>query len=300
MKTKHTKRNTKSKASVTSVVGSKLGIKEHSTSSNKIHAHASILPSPFPYKDYPNIPNDRFLENVPPFQKAFATALDTCYEGMAIDPPACIEQVKSEQIKKSLQAMEKAGLFRYDITQPFGLGTKCAKTYVSRCLVGEEGTTYRYLGLRMFAYPWNSNLNGENTDQSLKLALHSILKLNEHCEARAYTHLEDLKRRRLTQRDSKVVSVGSNKFDIALINRMDSKEMNLKLEPKFQREKCSVSWHADSSLEHYSTIAVYHLILDNDGNELNSPSSINQSWSIALRVSPNAEGPNVSPLKRLS
>eukprot|EP00953_Heterococcus_sp_UTEX-ZZ885_P039186 20098-Heterococcus_DN1.PRE.5 len=33
---------------------------------------------------------------------------------------------------------------------------------------------------------------------------------------------------------------------------------DLKAEPLFSRDKCSVSWHADSCLEHYSTIAVYH------------------------------------------
>lgn len=32
----------------------------------------------------------------------------------------------------------------------------------------------------------------------------------------------------------------------------------MKLEPTFQKEKCTVSWHADSTLEHYSSIAVYH------------------------------------------
>jgi hypothetical protein len=32
----------------------------------------------------------------------------------------------------------------------------------------------------------------------------------------------------------------------------------LKNEPSFERDKCSVSWHADSTLEHFSSIAVYH------------------------------------------
>ena len=52
--------------------------------------------------------------------------------------------------------MEDEGLFRTDVTQPFSLGTKCAKTYVTRCLLGKDGTTYKYLGLRMFVHPWNT------------------------------------------------------------------------------------------------------------------------------------------------
>jgi hypothetical protein len=41
-----------------------------------------------------------------------------------------------------------------DVTQPLGLGTKLAPTFVRRTLVGENGITYKYLGLRMFAHPW--------------------------------------------------------------------------------------------------------------------------------------------------
>ena len=32
----------------------------------------------------------------------------------------------------------------------------------------------------------------------------------------------------------------------------------MKYEPGFEADKCSVSWHADSTLEHFSTIGVYH------------------------------------------
>jgi hypothetical protein len=30
-----------------------------------------------------------------------------------------------------------------------------SKTFVSRTLVGDPGTTYKYLGLRIFAHPWS-------------------------------------------------------------------------------------------------------------------------------------------------
>merc|ERR1719223_2568428 len=77
-------------------------------------------------------------------ENAFKEAIDTCYEGFSVDPPSCIKGSNlDDKVQKGLKFMEEVGIFRYDITQPFGLGTKCAKTFVRRCLVGEEGTTYR-------------------------------------------------------------------------------------------------------------------------------------------------------------
>lgn len=57
------------------------------------------------------------------------------------------KQVHSEA-RRAFDGLEEGGIFRADVTQPFGLGTKCAVTYVTRTLVGEPGTTYKYLGLR--------------------------------------------------------------------------------------------------------------------------------------------------------
>jgi alpha-ketoglutarate-dependent dioxygenase FTO len=74
-------------------------------------------------------------------------------------------------------------------------------------------------------------------------------------------------------------------FDIALINRMENSS-NLKQEPSLGEGKCSVSWHADSSLEHYSTIAVYH--------SLDQPPTADGARSVALRVAPHSEGPTAS------
>ena len=51
---------------------------------------------------------------------------------------------------------------------------------------------------------------------------------------------------------------GSTRFRLTLINRMEPTALkpDLKEEPEFGMGKVSVSWHADSSLEHESTIAV--------------------------------------------
>lgn len=49
---------------------------------------------------------------------------------------------------------------------------------------------------------------------------------------------------------------GSCAFNLTLINRMEcsSAKRDLKPEPMFAMGKCSVSWHADSCLEDFSTI----------------------------------------------
>jgi hypothetical protein len=56
---------------------------------------------------------------------------------------------------------------------------------------------------------------------------------------------------------------------------------DLKQEPSMKKERCTVSWHADLSLEHYSTIAVYHTVTK-------------PGWSVALRVAHNSEGPEAA------
>lgn len=113
----------------------------------------------------------------------------------------------------------------------------------------------------------------------------------------------------------------------------------------FQQDKISVSWHADSSLEHYSSIAVYSFTIPLETSSsapasasasgiskddlcpktLHNPLSYIQSpiklkkrklsnspaqilnitscnetqlaWKLALKVSPNAEGPRAQKLK---
>ena len=78
---------------------------------------------------------------------------------------------------------------------------------------------------------------------------------------------------------------GSCAFNLTLINAMDpaSERPDLKSEPTFEAQAftpCSVSWHADSTLEPFSTIAVYHTT-DAEKRQLESP-----DWKLALRVCP--------------
>jgi alpha-ketoglutarate-dependent dioxygenase FTO len=250
--------------------------------------HKISLPLPFP----PNlpVPKESFLRNQAPYQKSFQAALETSYEGLVVDDDISITQpeVSSSKggtesiVQDALDTLERHGFFRTDVTQPFGLGTKCAKTYVTRCLLGASGTTYKYLGLRMFAYPWDL-ASGSGDNPVVAKAVETVGAMNQSLTERSQHHLSHLSAKRQARGDDPCR--GRAGFDIALINRMENSS-NLKQEPSLGEGKCSVSWHADSSLEHYSTIAVYHT--------LDQPPTADGAWSVALRVAPHSEGPTAS------
>ena len=268
---------------------------------------------PLPFPKNLKVPKNGFLRNEKPYKEAFDMALKTSYEGFQSDVPLKLSSDDDDSnVRKALSIMEQANFFRTDITQPFGLGTKCAKTYVTRCLLGEPGTTYKYLGLRMFSHPWkpSSSANSNNTTtrqedkkDEINNAMKIIFQLNQTLERRTQQHLNNLNKIR-KQRGAPLTK-GRNNFNITLINRMIY-EQDLKKEPIYGgQERCTVSWHADSSLEHYSSIAVYHHFFpsnnnnhnNHDGNMDNESQKIqdhSKRWSIALRVANNSEGPTAS------
>jgi len=304
--------------------------------------NSAQFPPAFPHDEGLIVPKDDFLKCVHPYEQSFKRAIDTAYEGFVVDDDAGEgintkstgswkgNNIKAkspifdhEAIQRALKKMDQAGIFLTDVTQPRGLGTKCAKTYVTRCLLGDEGTTYKYLGLRMFAHPWSvkpaskglkdSNVN--NGSYSVDDALSEISKLNDTLTERTKHHLVDLEKKRKqrmgfqTNGDSYIS--GRAKFDITLINRMTNSP-DLKLEPTQKKHKCSVSWHADSSLEHYSSIGVYQTIISDNGNnekkkelkkmsldeeqkqKLRRENELAKRWAVALRVAHDSEGPAAS------
>lgn len=234
-----------------------------------------------------------FLSNLDSKNKhLYQTAMETCYEGVTWDQNVCSER----RIQEALQVLDDAGFFRVDVTQPAGLGSKCAPTFVTRCLLGKEGMSYRYLGLRMFAHPWDGGKEGYYSDK-VREALRTVSGLNDALTDRSQTHLKTLDSKRRARGDPG--TRGRAGFDVSLINKMASVP-RLKDEPMFKQSKCSVSWHADSSLEHYSTIAVYQTILNDSeghGKSMSNKSNSHDScWSVALRVAHNAEGPKAARL----
>lgn len=286
--------------------------KENSNNPHQQQEH--YLPPPFP--SHLPFPKDDFLRNSNDRLggESFNTALDTTYEGLAWDTAADLQQhvnLREASIRRSLLLLDQVGFFREDMTQPAGLGTRCAKTYVTRCLLGECGTTYKYLGLRMFSYPWNSTSSESSSEEDASIttnekkkkvqdAVRNIYQLNSTLEERTSCHLQSLSDKRKGRGRAQGVKGTRGKFDITLINKM-TLHPRLKPEPMFSnsknaQNKCTVSWHSDSSLEHYSTIAVYQaLVQEGEGASTPAPASSSSSssdWSVAMRTTINAEGPS--------
>ncbi|VEU37468.1 unnamed protein product [Pseudo-nitzschia multistriata] len=309
-----------------------------------------LLPQEFP-PHLPKPPRGSFLRDEAPYRDSFGEALSGPYEGFAVDDAKELSLpcegdntgIHEEIVLSSLETMEGEGIFRTDVTQPFGLGTKCAKTYVTRCLVGERGTTYKYLGLRMFAHPWTDGSEEAADDRGGKKrkrrkraqgcdakvdqlnqafdeakTTSTIQELGKSLTMRTANHLRDLDQRRRQRRAP--ATRGRPNFDICLINRMESSpdlkpynfgvgEHNNKSSRSGKNEgngtKTSVSWHADSSLEHYSTIAVYQTLLggcrtgnDKSKSKATKKNSDEGKWWVALRVAHHSEGPQASQRRR--
>jgi len=159
----------------------------------------------------------------------------------------------------------------------------------------------------MFAYPWNAS--DDSTENEVDSVFKEIGELNQQLIA----HTEKLLHSELPT-PPPGVSHGSCRFNLTLINRcFPPSALALKEEPMFGTDQCTVSWHADSSLEHYSSIAVYHctkpagfpLEADNDFTEEattdlkkkkrkrseETDQHNGQQWRVALRVAPDSEGP---------
>ncbi|CAM9352102.1 unnamed protein product [Ectocarpus sp. 13 AM-2016] len=163
----------------------------------------------------------------------------------------------------------------------------------------------------MFSHPWATTAEEAYPDRGHASGVPSALRrvglLNDQLKERSLGLLrargggKGKARRKGGDGDE----FGSCEFNVALINRMEPSDdrPDLKLEPTFGQDRCSVSWHADSCLEHYSSIAVYHVTdpeaknknANADGGDANP--AVPADWRIALRVEPDAEGPSAGKLK---
>lgn len=129
--------------------------------------------------------------------------MSTSYEGFVMDPEETYDEQFHHQFRVAFEGLELQNLYQFDFTQPAGLGTKVVKTFVSRCLVGEPGITYKYLGLRMFSIPWTRGETGSSKYSVL------IGQLNRIISHRSAILLRNLRRNR----------TGSCDYNLTLINR---------------------------------------------------------------------------------
>jgi alpha-ketoglutarate-dependent dioxygenase FTO len=81
-----------------------------------------------------------------------------CYRAFCWEDPDKLPPTLHVQFDQAFDALYEAGLFLHDAVQPGG--KRLTRTFVSRTVIGNPGSTYRYLGLRLFSHPWSTS--GEN------------------------------------------------------------------------------------------------------------------------------------------
>lgn len=122
------------------------------TSTISVYKRPTVYPTPY----YSTFNDDcKIGKFITPNDSIYSDVMSKCYQRFAVEGGEEFEDDFHRRFKRALKGIEaNTNFLKFDITQPAGLNTKIAKTYVSRCVVGEPGMTYKYLGLRLFAYPW--------------------------------------------------------------------------------------------------------------------------------------------------
>jgi mRNA N6-methyladenine demethylase len=208
--------------------------------------------------------------------------------------------------QRTLELLRDAGYYQYDIVMAGG--QKLSRTFVQRTLVGEPGMTYKYLGLRLFAHAWRNhttaattNSNADAPKKHVKELVVSHLFRNVYNLNQAMIRMTQNEVQQYELRNGKTIPKSSYNYNITLINYMESyNETLLRDEEHYGMGKASVSWHADSSLQDYSCIGVYHTIPNEKGKGGSSTTVSNSStdWKIALRPNPSSDQNTGSTITR--
>lgn len=239
----------------------------------------------------------------------FDSCLKECYRGFIYENPNDIPRSIHDAYSSLFDGLNDSGLFLYDVVQPGG--KKSSLTFVKRTLVGDPGSTYKYLGLRLFSHPWcdvDENGDGRVIEGELSCLGMTLVKLgySKKC-ARALIET-GLVNKKVIDRTNKILHtniaplvknglVGSADYSLTLINKMEpfTQKKDLKNDTIHGLGKTSVSWHKDSGLQDFSSIAVYHNLQDVNGRCVNEMDDKVIPWKVALRVADsNTRSPALS------
>ncbi|KAF0719040.1 Aste57867_1324 [Aphanomyces stellatus] len=219
------------------------------------------MPLPSPYTG-----SEKYLT---PAHPMFDEILARSFVGFVHENAAKLPKDLHAGMRLAFEKLRDKGYFQYDVVMAGG--KHLSRTFVRRTLVGDFGITYKYLGLRIFAHAWNR--------PSSAPVFQSLYDLNQQMIAR-------------TKR-SMVPAPPLCEYNLTLINYMepDNPLLGLKDDPTYGMGKVSVSWHADSSLQDYSSIGVYHTLLPTKQKQPKTRCD----WRIALRLSPEVPGADQTP-----
>ncbi|RHY56488.1 hypothetical protein DYB30_005538 [Aphanomyces astaci] len=203
-----------------------------------------------------------------PSHPDFHDILTRSYVGFVHEPAAAQPREFHAGMRAAFEHLRDKGYFQYDVVMAGG--KHLSRTFVRRTLVGNFGITYKYLGLRIFAHAWDI--------PSSAAVFRNLYALNQAIVART--------------KASASPAPPSCEYNLTLINYMepDNPVLGLKDDPTYDMGKVSVSWHADSSLEDFSSIGVYHTLLPTKKGK-KGPCD----WRIAMRLSPDVPGAKTTP-----
>ncbi|MBN3299333.1 FTO dioxygenase, partial [Amia calva] len=176
-----------------------------------------------------------------------------------------------EAVQAALSMLLQRGCFLRDLVR---IRERDVFTAVSRVLLGRPGLTYKYLGTRLFALPWEAEGSGSGySDRELSTACQAFEELNCYfctevesgmMRDRAKEEEEDGAAGQRDSLSSAQADVGTAPFcsrtqlNVTLLNYMDPAQMSyLKEEPYFGMGRMAVSWHHDEGLVPGSPVAVY-------------------------------------------
>ena len=195
-----------------------------------------------------------------------------------------------ERAKAAFERLRDMNYYQYDVVTAGGKHS--SRTFVKRCLVGNSGITYKYLGLRLFAHSWDTGKGGTKSTTPIP-ALKEIGEINKMMikmtRNQAAANAEASATATGVKASSAGEIIGKHDYNLTLINYMEPTShtsVGFKDEADFGMGKVSVSWHADSSLEPNSSIGVYHC--------LPTQKASRWDWRIALRPAPDSIGKNAS------
>jgi alpha-ketoglutarate-dependent dioxygenase FTO len=241
-----------------------------------------------------------------PNDDQFDDCLRTSFKGFYFDTPSSLPLEFHRAFHGCFDGLEKGGLFLYDVVQPGR--KKLTLTSVTRTLVGDPGSTYKYLGLRLFSHPWidvDSDGDALHVDKPTQVGS-SLERLGYSSRTAAALiamgqlnkQLTDRSRKKLRQHET-TKPVGSADFNLTLVNKMDpvSVKRDLKRESAYNMGRTSVGWHRDSGLKDFSTIAVYQLLHEHP--LFSSSNNSSQPWGVALRACDGGAGGPLSTVPAL-
>eukprot|EP01125_Pyxidicula_operculata_P012324 TRINITY_DN4045_c0_g1_i1.p1 TRINITY_DN4045_c0_g1~~TRINITY_DN4045_c0_g1_i1.p1 ORF type:complete len:358 (+),score=41.67 TRINITY_DN4045_c0_g1_i1:161-1075(+) len=173
-------------------------------------------------------------------------------------------------MKKSFLKMESMGFFQHDV-----VFVERWTSTVRRVAVGEPGSTYDYLGLRVFVHPWEDEECLYDEDE--RKCLESIKLINSTLKSLA---MKSIKEEFGTQDHEAVKGIEWNVVLVNYIN-LDSEPVSMQ-EPYYGMGRQLISWHKDTYVEQGSTIGVYNYCDDKDDNE---------EWGIGLKKAWDVDTP---------